>query len=154
MKPIFSLIRKNPLFFAIFFPALTDGMTTLLGQDKTYWTNGVVNEASPAYYFLLVSPWLFITGSIIWFAFWYWLFKRLKEPLNLFFMFLFIAGHSWGSSSWIWKIMRQMGIYTPADQLSAINAWFLTICYFAVIASVATYCLRIYMGKRISNFRG
>lgn len=139
------VISKNPLFFAFFFPALVDGVVTLLGQDSSYWANRVVNEASPAYYFLLASPWLFLLGSIIWFVFWYWLFKRLKEPLNLFLVFLFIAGHSWGSSSWIMKMFKQAGIYTLGNQLSIIFAWSLLIFYFVLVAGIATYYLRIYL---------
>lgn len=141
-------ISKNPLYFAFFFPALVDGIITLLGQDTSYWTNKVVNEASPAYYFLLFSPWLFVLGSILWFVFWYWIFKKLKEPLNLFLMFLFIAGHSWGSSSWIWKIMKINGVYTPGNQFSVMLAWSIIIVYFASIALIATYCLRIYIRRK------
>lgn len=142
------IISKNPLFFAFFFPAVTDGVITLLGQDPSYWTNRVVNEASPAYYLLLISPWLFGIGSIFWLVFWYWIFKKLKEPLNLFFMFLFVAGHSWGSSSWIWKIMRVNGIYTSNNRPSIIFAWSTTIIYLALISLFATYCLRIYMRRK------
>lgn len=142
-----QVVSKNPLFFAFFFPALADGILTLVGQDAAYWTSRAVNEASPAYYFLLVSPWLFVVGAVAWFVFLYWLFRKLKEPLNLFLMFLFIAGHSWGGTSWIWKIMKQKGIYAPDNQISVILAWFLVILYFALIAFVATYCVRIYTRK-------
>lgn len=142
------LITKNPLFFAFFLPALVDGFVTVLGQDSSYWTNRVVSEASPAYYFLLVSPWLFALGSIVWFVFWYWVFRKLEEPFNLFLMFLFIVSHSWGSSSWIWKIMKQSGIYIPSSQPSVIFAWLLMVFYFALIAFFATYCLRLY-SKRV-----
>jgi len=142
------VIAKNPLFFAFFFPALVDGITTLLGQDTSYWTNKVVNEASPAYYFLLASPWIFALVSIFWFVFWYWLFKRAKEPFNLFLMFLFIAGHSWGSTSWIWKIMKVNSIYTPNNQLSIFFAWSIAVFYFALIALFATYSLRAYFERK------
>jgi len=54
-----TLIKKNPLFFAWFFPALVDNIVTLAGQ------NGPINEASPAYYFLLVSPWIFAAGALV-----------------------------------------------------------------------------------------
>lgn len=125
-----KLINKNPLYFAFFLPALMDGVTTLLGQGSQYWgSSRVVNEASPAYYFLLARPWLFLLGSIIWFVFWYWLFKRVKEPLNLFLMFIFIAGHSWGSSSWIMKMFKQAGIYALGNQPSIIFAWGLLIIW-------------------------
>lgn len=143
-----GVIRKNPLFFAFLFPALVDGVTTLLGQGSQYWSGSrVVNEASPAYYFLLASPWLFIIGSFVWFIFLYWIFKKLKEPLNLFLMFLFIAGHSWGSSSWIMKMLKEAGVYTIGNQPSIIFAWSLLIVYFFIIASIATICLRIYIKK-------
>lgn len=146
MKSINRIIKSNPLFFAFLFPAMVDGLATLLGQDSQYWSGfRAVNEASPAYYFLLASPWLFLSGSIVWFVFWYWLFKRLNEPLNLFLMFLFIAGHSWGSSSWIMKMFKQADIYTLGNQPSIIFAWGLLIFYFVLIAFLATYCLKVYL---------
>jgi hypothetical protein len=141
-----NVFVKNPLFFAFFFPALIDGIVTILGQDNGYWTNySIASDASPAYYFLLTSPWLFLLGSVIWFIFWYWLFKRLKEPFNLFLMFLFIAGHSWGSSSWIMKMFKEACIYTLDNQSSIIFAWSLLIIYFLLIAGIATYCLLVYL---------
>ena len=141
-------IKDNPLFFAFFFPALVDMVITILGQEAEYWSSSrIVNEASPAYYFLLVSPWLFLLGSVVWFVFWYWLFKKLKEPFNLFLMFLFIAGHSWGSGSWIMKMFREAGIYVLGSRSSIIFVWSLVIFYFALIAGIAVYCLRIYIRK-------
>lgn len=133
-----TLIKKNPLFFAWFFPALVDGIVTLAGQ------NGPINEASPAYYFLLASPWVFVAGSMVWFVGWYLIFKRLKEPINLFLMFLFIAGHAWGSSSWIWRLMKLNGVYEPTNQLSVMLAWGIVVGYFALIALIASRCLRLY----------
>jgi len=154
MRLIEKVIIKNPLYFAFFFPALIDGLVTAVGQGKAYWGNpSVASEASPAYYFLLASPWLFFLGSVMWSIFWYWLFKRLKEPLNLFLMFLFIAGHSWGSSSWIMKLFKQAGVYTLGNQLSIIFAWSLLIFYFVLVAGIATYCLRIYMQRVIKRRR-
>ena len=141
-------ISKNPLYFTFFFPALVDGIITLFGQGTSYWTNRVVNEASPAYYFLLFSPWVFVLGSIFWFVFWYWAFKKLKEPLNLFLMFLFIAGHSWGSTSWIWKIMKANNLYVSNNQQSVFFAWGISVFYFALIAFFATYCLGIYFRRK------
>lgn len=143
-----KFIGKNPLFFAFFFPALTDGIITLLGQSPEYWTGSVANEASPAYYALVISPWLFALGSVFWFVFWYWVFKIIREPLNLFLMFVFIAGHSWGSSSWIWEIMKRSRVYTSDNQTSVIFAWSLVAAYFLLIALLATYCLRIYINER------
>ena len=144
-----KIINKNPLYFAFLLPAIIDGFLTLFGQSSQYWSaNRIVNEASPVYYFLLHSPWLFVLGSFFWFAFWYWIFKRLKEPFNLFIMFLFISGHSWGSSSWIWNIMKRNQFYNPSDQFSVILAWFIVVLYFGVIALTATYCLRNYFQNK------
>ena len=141
-------INKNPLFFAFFFPALVDGIVTVLGQGSAYLTTpSVASDASPAYYFLIASPWLFLLGSITWFVFWYWLYKRLKEPVNLFLTFFFIAGHSWGSSSWIMKIMKEASVYEIGNQPSIIFAWFLLIFYFLVVAGITTYCLKLYFQK-------
>lgn len=132
-----QIISKNPLFFAWLLPAATDGIVTLAGQDKSYWWNyQLANEASPAYYFLAASPWLFGLGSIVWFGWWYWLFLRLKPPVNFWLMFLFISGHSWGSTSWIFKLLKPIGVN---------NAWFLAVVYFGFIALFATYCLRVYL---------
>ena len=140
------MIKKNPFFFAFLFPAITDGITTILGQNTVYWSSQkIVNEASPAYYFLLASPWVFILGSIVWFSFWYCLLKKLKEPFNLFLMFLFIAGHSWGSGGWIMKIFKQSGVYTTDNQLSIMFAWSMLILYFILVAAIATHCLRLHV---------
>ena len=143
-----SSIKKNPLFFAFLFPALVDGVITLLGQSSEYWSNKVVNEASPAYYFLYYSPWLFIVGSIMWFAFWYRVILKLKEPFNLFLVFLFVAGHSWGSTSWIWNIAKRNNLYTVSNQTSIVLVWSIVVVYFALIALFATYTLRIYLHRK------
>lgn len=143
------LIRKNPLFFALLFPAVVDGVVTLLGQSPQYWSGlGIVNEASPAYYFLLASPWAFILGSIIWFAFWYWAIKHLKEPLNFLVMFIFVIGHSWGSSTWILKMLWEADFYTFGSQISAMTVWAITIVYFIIVAGVASYCLHLYIQSK------
>ena len=144
-----KLVARNPLFFAFLFPALVDGIFTLVGQDASFWSGGKVNEASPAYYVLLISPWLFVIGSIVWLAFWYWVFKKIKEPINLFLTILFITGHAWGSASWIWKVMRDNGVYTPENQISVISIWSIVVIYFVIIALSASYSLRIYFrGER------
>lgn len=148
MKKLKKIISQNPLFYAFLFPALVDGVTTLLGQGSGYWNNSrVINEASPAYYFLLISPWLFIIGGIVWFIFWYWLFKKLREPVNLLLTFLFIAGHSWGSGGWIMKIFKQGGLYTIGNQVSIIFAWSLLVLYFFLIGICATFCLQQYQKR-------
>lgn len=146
-----KIITHNPLFFAFIFPALVDATLTLIGQEKEYWQYRIVNEASPAYYFLFISPWLFIFGSIIWFIVLSLLFKKLKEPLNIFLMFLFLIGHSWGSSSWLRKILRENNIYNLDSQLSIMFGWFLIILYFILISLFATYCLKIYLSKNMKK---
>lgn len=148
MNKIRNLIKKNPLYFVFLFPSLVDGVLTLVGQGPQYWSEQrVVNEASPAYYFLLASPWVFAIGSIVWFVFWYWIFRRLKEPINLILMFLFLAGHSWGSTSWIWNLMKRNEIYVSGNQISAMIAWFIPLIYFFLIGLSATHCLRVYMDE-------
>lgn len=143
------IINKNPLFFAFLFPALVDSAITLLGQSPNYWNGqGGVNEASPAYYFLLISPWAFIFGSIVWFSFWYWIVKHLKEPLNFLVMFIFLIGHSWGSSTWVIKMLRETNLYVPDNQISQMLIWGVVIVYFIIIAILATYCLHLYIKLR------
>lgn len=142
-----GVIRKNPLFFAFFFPAIIDGILTLVGQDPSYWKGGNANEASPVYYVLQISPWFFVLGSAAWLAFWYWAIRKLKEPLNLIMTLLFIVGHSFGSVSWITKITFEKGLFKYGDQISNMISWSLVIFYFLLIATVAAYCLRIYFRK-------
>jgi len=139
-----KIISKNPLYFAFLFPATVDGVITLLGQEQNYWTSRMVNEASPAYYFLYTSPLLYILGAIFWFIGWYFIFKKLKEPINLFIALTFIAGHSWGSTSWIWNIAKRNGFYTLGDQISIMLVWSVAIIYFSLISAIATYCIRVY----------
>ena len=141
------MIKKNPLFFAWLFPALVDASVTLIGQDKAYWTNKVVNEASPAYYALVISPWLFAVGSIVWFVGWYLIFKKLKEPYNLFLMFLFVIGHSWGSSSWFKKMLSLAGFYSIENQINTMIGWGTIILYFVLVSLWTTYCFRRYSVK-------
>lgn len=140
-----SVISKNPLYFAFLFPAIVDGVLTLIGQVQNYWEKGVVNEASPAYYFLKASPWFFALGSVVWFVGWYFIFKKLREPINLFIAILFIDGHSWGSTSWVWKIAKDNGLYVSSNQFSVIAVWFLVVVYFSLISLFATYCIRMYL---------
>jgi len=143
-----KIIHYNPLFFTFLFPAFFDSAITLLGQTPQYWSHQrIVNEASPVYYFLLVSPWLYIIGSIIWFAIWYWIIKKIKEPFNFFLMFLFIIGHSWGSSTWILRFLREQGLFQNGDQFSQMIEWATMILYFSIVGLFASYFLLIYLRK-------
>ncbi|MBI2334348.1 hypothetical protein HYU96_00955 [Candidatus Daviesbacteria bacterium] len=146
-----KIVRDNPLFFAFLLPAFVDSVITLLGQTPQYWSQQrIVNEANPVYYFLLVSPWLYIIGSIIWFAIWYWVIKKIKEPFNIFLMFLFTIGHSWGSSTWILRFLREQGLFRYGDQLSQMIGWAIIILYFSIVALFASYFLLIYLKKKIN----
>ena len=139
-----GIIGKNPLFFAYVFPAIANGVLTLAGQDPSYWKGGAVNEASPVYYVLQISPWLFVLGSALWLAFWYWAIRKLKEPLNLIMTLLFIIGHAFGSISWIVKIISEKEFFRYGNQTTDMIAWCIIIIYFVLIATVAANCLRRY----------
>ncbi len=144
-----KIISKNPLFFALFLPALIDSLITLSGQDPSYWVNhATVNEGSPAFYFLIVSPWFYLLGTALWFVFWYWAVKHLKEPLNLFAMFIFTIGHSWGASTWIRRMFWESDFYQTNNRASIFTDWSLVIIFFALISLNATYCLKIYLDNR------
>lgn len=123
-----------------------DVITTVVGQDKEYWNKSdrKVNEASPAYYFLKKSPLVFILGSICWLISWYFLLLHLPIPFKLFFTLLFLAGHSWGSSSWIMNMMHQKKIFTIGNQASIMRGWSMLVLYLCVIAGIATYCFQLY----------
>lgn len=143
-----KVVSKNPLYFAFLFPAVVDGFLTLIGQGQDYWEKGIVNEASPAYYFLKLSPPTFIAGTVVWFVCWYLIFNKLKEPINVFLTILFISGHSWGSTSWIWKIARENGFYVLDNQLSIITVWLLVVFYFSLISIFATHCIKFYFSRK------
>lgn len=133
-----KLYKDNPLFFSFLFPMLTDCILTLAGQDSSYWINfQSANEMSPAYFFMAVHPMLYIIGGIIWFIGLYWLFLRLKPPFNLIISCAFIAGNTWGSSTWITKMMRETGILVSANRSSILSSWTIMIIYIIFIAIIA-----------------
>lgn len=137
MKRLQKTIKSNSLFLAMLVPAIFDMSFTLLGQDAKYWSNyKFVNEASPAWYILSIHPGMFILGSIIWFAIWYWIYKRLKSPINIMLTVGFIAGHCYGAIGWINRAARLNG-------LNPYTSWYLDILYFVFIGMVC--------GKLISS---
>ena len=144
MTPLF---KKNPLFFSFLFPAVLDGVVTLLGQDRSYWeiSYRFANEASPAYYILAKHPALFALGGAIWFIVLYLLFLKLKSPWNLMLAVAFVAGHAWGSSTWLWKFMRESNIYIIGNQNSITLAWTLIIFYFLLIGIIAGFFISKYI---------
>ena len=84
MSIISQLFVNNPLYFSFFIPMVMDGITTLLGQEESYWKDyKTVNEASPAYFVLKIHPFLFLIGGILWIVFMFWLIKRLDHPINI-----------------------------------------------------------------------
>jgi len=142
-----KLLSKNPLFFVFFPVALIDGSITLLSQSQAYWSGGSVNEASPAYYFLLASPWLYLLGALVWFVFWYWAFTKLKEPVNLWLALFFLVAHSWGSSSWILRYLRDPSGYNVHNQVQVMEVWLVLIIYFALVTLNATFWFRKYLKR-------
>lgn len=143
-----EIIKKNPLYFAFFLPALVDGILTLAAQGPAYWSvNRSVNEASPAYYFLLVSPWLYLVGAVIWFIGWYFIFQKIRKLFALVLTLFFIAGHSWGGGGWIMRLLREHEVYTLTDQFSIISAWTILMLYFLLVAVLGAYCINIHFNK-------
>lgn len=144
-----NLFKKNPLFFSFFFPQLVDGGITLLGQNRQYWNSYQgANEWSPAYYFLAANPLIYILGAIVWFVGIYWIFKKLRGPFNLILACAFIAGNSWGSTSWIAKMLRENGLVDPLNRPVMFLSYFLLLLYFLLIGIFAAGSLREYF-KRV-----
>lgn len=152
MSIIYQVFINNPLYFSFFIPMIMDGVMTLVGQEKTYWKNfKTVNEASPAYYFLIIHPYLFLVGGIFWFILMYWLIKLLNQPVNVILSCLFIAGHSWGSTSWLQKILRRNNILNPKNRSSILLSWFILVLYFLIIGVTAGISFSFYFSQLYAN---
>ena len=137
-----KFIKSNPLYWAFFIPAAIDGIVTLLGQDTTYWSNyRSVNEGSPAWIILATHPALFILGSVIWFISWYFMYKKLKEPFNMMITIAFIAGHTWGSSSWISRFLGNADLYSNANRLG----WYALVTYFIFLGVVCGSLINLHI---------
>lgn len=129
---------------------LTDGIITLVGQSPSYWLNyQSANEMSPAYFFMAVHPLLFILGGIVWFIGLYWLFLKLRHPFNLMLACTFIAGNTWGSTSWITKMMKDYGFLVSTNRLTILFSWTIVVLYFIVIGIFAGLSIAQY----IQNFK-
>lgn len=146
MNFIKKISSQNPLFFAFLFPAFLDMSLTFIGQHSSQAQ--MINEASPAYYFLLVSPYFFLFGSVLWLIIWYFIFLKVNNSLKLFLSIFFIISHSWGSASWLWKLARENNLYYPQNQLSIILIWSLVIFYFTIIAYLTQFCLIKYFQNK------
>jgi len=124
---------------------LADGILTLIGQDPSYWLNyNSANEMGPAYFFMIVHPSLFILGGIVWIIGLYWLLLRLKHPFDLMLACILMVGHTWGSSSWITKMMREYGFLVSANRLTILFSWTIEVFYFIVIGILAGYSISQY----------
>ncbi len=142
------MIKKNPLFFSFLLPMLTDGIMTLIGQNPSYWSNfKSANEMSPAYFFLAAHPLLFIIGGILWFIGLFWLFLKLRHPLNLILACTFIAGNTWGSTSWITKMMKDYGFLVSTNRSTILFSWTILVLYILVIGIFAGLFISLYMNK-------
>ena len=149
MEVLQQLTQNNPLYFSFLFPMLTDGIVTLLGQDKTYWKNHrSANEASPAYFFMAIHPILYILGAIVWFIGLYLVFLQIPHPFNLIVALGFIAGNSWGSSSWIAQILRKKCVYSQSNRTSILLFWSILVLYFLLIGAFATIFLSLYFEQK------
>lgn len=152
MRTVRKIISTNPLFFAAFFPMAMDGILTLVGQDASYWSNfRVANEMSPAYFVMAQHPVFFVAGGILWFAFTYVLLQRLKHPLNLIVAVAMIAGHTWGSTSWLVRLLRNSGWFDLLDRTDMIVLWFSLIGYFLLIGISSGLAFSKYMDRQKLN---
>ena len=148
MEILPRFILNNPLYFSFLFPMLTDGIVTLLGQDKSYWKNyKSAKEASPAYFVMATHPLLFILASIIWFIGLYWVYAKIPHPINLIIACGFMAGNSWGSAGWIGYILGKKKVYTPSNRLSILLYWSILVIYFLLIGILAAIFLSLYFQK-------
>lgn len=145
MNSIKKAFKSNPLYFSYLLPMAMDGTVTLLGQDRSYWLNyKSANEMSPAYFFMAAHPMFFILGGIMWFIGLYWIFKRVKHPFNLIIACGFIAGNTWGSTSWITGMMKKAGIYVVTNRASILLGWVLLVLYFLLIGVCAALSISYY----------
>ena len=61
----------------------------------------------------------------------------------------FLVGNTWGSSTWIMKMLREGGLYAPDDRLRILLAWGLLVTYFGLIGFSASKAVKSYFTKRI-----
>lgn len=149
MKVFNHLFKANPLYFSFLLPMIMDGLTTLVGQDGSYWLNfKSANEMSPAYFIMAAHPFFFILGAVVWFIGLYWVFKKLKHPINLVIACGFLAGNTWGSTSWMTRMMKNYGLLITTDRISILTAWTILIVYFLLIGICASLSISQYFRKQ------
>ena len=125
-----------------------DGVLTLVGQSESYWSNfRLANEASPAYFFMAVSPGLYVIGALVWFVGLWFLFKKLGQPCNLMLAMTFLVGNTWGSSTWIMKLIRESSWYAINDRSAILLAWVILASYFTVVSVNASFWLKKYFER-------
>lgn len=144
MQSIIRAIKANPLFLAFLLPMVTDGVVTLVGQDRSYWQGfHNVNEGGPAYFLLAANPLVYVGGSVLYLALCCWLVYRLKYPLNLMLAMALAVGHSWGSSTWLSSWMEQAGFLTTRPLI--LLQWTLLVGYFTLVGVCAGISFALYM---------
>lgn len=149
MNKFINIFKHNPLYFSFFLPMAMDGITTLVGQDPSYWLNyKSANELSPAYFIMAAHPFFFILGAIIWFVGLYWIFKKLRHPINLIIACGFIAGNTWGSTSWITSMMKKTGLLMATNRSSILFTWVILVFYFSIIGICAGLSIAQYFKNK------
>ena len=83
--------------------AIIDGILTISGHPKEYWSNPrVTNEANELFrYFALQSGSFFILVLLVYYFSIFVLLKYLPSKITLIACYAFILGHFFGASSWI-----------------------------------------------------
>jgi len=79
---------------------------------------------------------------VVWLIIWYIIFLKLSRGIALYLSLFFIATHAWGSTSWIFVLLRNAGFYQPSDQSTIIQGWFVAMAYLAVLSTVSAYFLK------------
>ena len=144
MQQVTRAIKANPLFLAFLLPMVTDGVVTLVGQDRSYWQGyHNVNEYGPAYFLLATNPLVYVGGSLLYLAFCCWFVYRLKHPLNIMLAVALAVGHSWGSSTWLGLLFEQAGFLTTRSLI--LLQWTLLVGYFALVGVCTGISLALYM---------
>lgn len=136
------------LLYPFYLAAVVDLSFTLLGQDAAYWQDfSKVNEASPHLAWALqIHPIVYIIGAIIYLLIIPRLFQIIRNPYNLIMLFTLFFAHIWGGTGWLWRVMKNLGVYTsPSDRFGITIVWLMTGAYLLLLAVIFT---RAFMNVR------
>jgi len=124
---------------------LLDVIFTLVGQPKSYWQNYTLfNEGSPLGQILMLSPIYFISFMIVYIVLISILIVNLKRPFNIMIGIGFFLGHFWGSSTWLYIIIKKLtGIYI-------MNDWYLVVGYIIVISIISGFCINKWFKSKLT----